>query len=131
MYKTIGEKIGELVSEKNKAYGDSFKESRFILKLLYPNGISHEQFADALAIVRVIDKLFRIAQNKSAFGENPWEDIAGYAILSLANDPKYLSDLTLRKTPVRSRKDPPQSPDACNPPHGTGTSSTARTSSES
>ena len=31
-----------------------------------------------LAITRVVDKLFRIANRKDAFGENPWQDIAGY-----------------------------------------------------
>lgn len=32
-------------------------------------------------VVRVVDKLFRIANHKDAFGENPWADIAGYAVL--------------------------------------------------
>jgi hypothetical protein len=39
-----------------------------------------------LAITRVIDKLFRIATKKDAFGESPWRDICGYAILGIAND---------------------------------------------
>lgn len=34
-----------------------------------------------LAIVRVFDKMMRIATDKDAFGEDPWRDIAGYAIL--------------------------------------------------
>ena len=33
------------------------------------------------AIVRIIDKMFRIATNPSAFGEEPWKDICGYALL--------------------------------------------------
>ena len=41
---------------------------------------------DMLAITRVIDKLFRIATKKDAFGESPWRDICGYAILGIAND---------------------------------------------
>lgn len=85
-YKQIGEEIGSLVDEKNAAYGSSFAECHKILSVLYPNGIQPEQYTDALAIIRVIDKLFRIANKKDAFGESPWKDIAGYAILGIAND---------------------------------------------
>jgi hypothetical protein len=87
-YKQIGSEIGELVDEKNAAYGSSFAESYKILSVLYPDGIKPDQFTDALAIIRVIDKLFRIATNKDAFGESPWRDIAGYAILGVANAEK-------------------------------------------
>jgi hypothetical protein len=85
-YEKIGQEIGSLVDEKNAAYGNSFAESYKILSVLYPNGISPEQYTDALAIIRVIDKLFRIANKKDAFGESPWRDIAGYAILGVAKD---------------------------------------------
>ena len=85
-YKQIGEEIGSLVDEKNAAYGSSFAESYKILSVLYPNGIKPEQYTDALAIIRVIDKLFRLATKKDAFGESPWRDIAGYAILGVSND---------------------------------------------
>lgn len=87
-YKQIGEEIGSLVDEKNAAYGSSFAESYKILSVLYPNGIKPEQYTDALAIIRVIDKLFRLANRKDAFGESPWRDIAGYAILGVANNEK-------------------------------------------
>jgi len=56
------------------------------MRILYPNGVAPDQLDDALAIVRVMDKLFRIATSKNAFGENPWRDIAGYAILSVGRD---------------------------------------------
>ena len=39
-YKKIALEIGELVGEKNEAYGDSFGEASNILKVLYPTGIS-------------------------------------------------------------------------------------------
>jgi hypothetical protein len=80
-YKLIGEAIGQLVDEKNQAYGDSFNKAGDFLKILYPNGVSPEQYGDMLGIVRVFDKLMRIATNKDALGENPWKDIGGYAIL--------------------------------------------------
>ena len=33
------------------------------------------------AVVRVLDKLFRIATDRDALGESPWRDIAGYGLL--------------------------------------------------
>lgn len=87
-YFKIGQEVGKLVEEKNAAYGNSFAECHKILSVLYPNGIKPEQYTDALAIIRVIDKLFRIATNKDALGESPWRDIAGYSILGIANGKK-------------------------------------------
>jgi hypothetical protein len=80
-YEEIAIKIGQLVDEKNAAYGDAFHKSDEFLKLLYPNGVRTEQYSDMLAIVRIFDKLMRIATDKEALGENPFRDIAGYGIL--------------------------------------------------
>lgn len=80
-YERIASAIGELVDEKNKAYGDAFNKSGEFLKLLYPNGVKPEQYSDMLVIVRIFDKLMRIATAKDALGENPFKDIAGYGIL--------------------------------------------------
>lgn len=80
-YERIALSIGQLVDEKNKAYGDAFNKSSEFLKVLYPNGVSPDQYGDMLAIVRVFDKLMRIATDKDALGENPWRDIAGYGVL--------------------------------------------------
>ena len=85
-YENIGMQIGKLVQEKNKAYGDSFGRACEILEVLHPEGIKPEQYRDALAITRLIDKLFRLANKKDAFGESPWKDICGYAMLGIAND---------------------------------------------
>ena len=85
-YEKIGTDIRRLVQEKNEAYGDSFGQASKILEVLYPSGIKPDQYRDALAITRVIDKLFRLANKKDAFGESPWRDICGYAILGVAND---------------------------------------------
>ena len=82
-YEEIGEEIGKLVAAKNKAYGDSFSKSGEVLKQLFPNGVQPNQYQDLLTIVRVIDKLFRIATKKDALGENPWKDICGYSILAI------------------------------------------------
>ena len=81
----IAEEIAKLVTAKNEAYGNSFGVAPEILKLLYPNGITVEQYDDALTVVRVIDKLKRIATDRDALGENPWKDIMGYSLLAIAN----------------------------------------------
>ena len=91
-FEAIGTEIGKLVGEKNLAYGDSFGQSCRILEVLYPEGIQPAQYRDALAITRVIDKLFRLANQKDAFGESPWRDICGYAILGVANDEQGLME---------------------------------------
>ena len=80
-FEKIGQEIGKLVDEKQIAYGDSFGKSGKILEILYPNGIKANQYDDMLALVRIIDKLFRIATDKDALGENPFQDIAGYGLL--------------------------------------------------
>jgi len=82
----MGRRIGALVEMKNKAYGDSFSKADKILAVLYPDGVMPEQYRDMLAVVRLIDKLFRIANRKDAFGESPWKDIAGYGILGAVAD---------------------------------------------
>jgi hypothetical protein len=83
-FEKIGFDIGQLVTEKNAAYGNSFAVSGQFLRLLYPNGITPDQYEDALGLVRVFDKQKRIATDQDAFGESPWNDIAGYGILGVA-----------------------------------------------
>ena len=90
-FEEAGKAIGQLVEKKNAAYGDSFAKSGDVLKILYPNGIKSEQYGDMLGIIRVLDKVFRIATDKDAFGESPWNDICGYALLK-ANKPEKQND---------------------------------------
>lgn len=85
-YQDLANKIGALVDQKNKAYGNSFGEVGEFLKILYPTGIPPESYTDALCIVRIFDKLKRIATNKEAFGESPYQDIVGYALLGTQKD---------------------------------------------
>ena len=85
-YIGIAKDIGSLVQEKQEAYGDSFSKSEKIINILYPNGVKPENYGDLLTVTRIIDKLFRIATRKNAFGESPYRDIAGYALLGIASD---------------------------------------------
>ena len=74
--------IADLLNTKQAAYGDAHGKSGKIMEILYPDGIPQEKVSDALTLARVIDKMFRIATDRDALGEDPWRDIAGYAILS-------------------------------------------------
>ncbi|WP_141328327.1 hypothetical protein [Myxococcus sp. AB025B] len=77
-YAGLGAAVGHLVTEKQRAYGKAVH----VLALLYPDGIPRAKFDDALAVVRVVDKLFRVATDRDALGESLWRDIAGYALLA-------------------------------------------------
>lgn len=80
-YEILGQEVGALVDKKNQAYGSAFDKVGDILRSLYPDGIALGQYDDMLAIVRILDKLFRLATRKDAFGESPGMDIAGYGLL--------------------------------------------------
>jgi len=88
-FQELAKVIGQTVADKNKAYGDSFAKSGEIIRILYPDGIIPKQYDDALAIIRIVDKLFRIATDKDAFGESPFRDIAGYGILGAVRKEKH------------------------------------------
>lgn len=79
-YSELGRRLGELVDRKQEQYGDSFHESHKVLEHLYPEGILPDQYPDLLAVVRVLDKLFRISRGNQG-DESAWNDVAGYGIL--------------------------------------------------
>ena len=78
--------IGNLVTEKNKAYGSAFDKAGEFLRILYPNGIKPEQYTDMLCTVRIFDKLMRISTNDKGTKEgleDAYSDITGYGLLGL------------------------------------------------
>jgi hypothetical protein len=78
--------IGELVESKNKAYGSAFDKCGDFLRVLYPEGIKPEQYKDMLCIVRVFDKLMRIATSYDGTEEkkvDAYSDLMGYGLLGL------------------------------------------------
>lgn len=86
-YEQLGLVVGRLVDSKQKAYGNMVSAAVPIMNSLFPAGIAEHQMDDALFIIWTVDKLGRISRgDKRAFGENPWLDIAGYALLAMAKD---------------------------------------------
>ena len=87
IYENTAKAIGNLVAEKQLQYGNSFGNAGKVLKVLYPNGISVDQMEDALVVVRIVDKLFRIA-NGNQGSEDAFQDITGYGLLSVVRNQK-------------------------------------------
>lgn len=86
-YEALGQEIGALVDQKNQAYGSSFSDSEVFLRLLYPDGIAPEAYPDVLLLVRIWDKVKRIATaagRPDPMAESPYRDLAGYALLGAA-----------------------------------------------
>jgi hypothetical protein len=77
----LARKTGQLVAEKNAAYGDSVRKSARIMQTLYPEGIKPDQIPAALVTVRILDKLSRIANDPKYGGEDPALDVTGYGLL--------------------------------------------------
>jgi len=80
-YEKLGKKIGEIVTKKQESYGNAFEKSSEVVKVLYPNGINTNQYVEMLTVLRIIDKLFRVATDKDNHNEDPFLDIAGYGLL--------------------------------------------------
>jgi len=87
-YLTIAKEVAALVKEKQQQYGDSFGRAGAVLRVLFPDGIKPERYDEVLTLARVLDKLFRIAQDNDPTGESPWKDIMGYSLLSVSRGRK-------------------------------------------
>ena len=83
IFSELGNSVGEIVHDKQLAYGDSFGRSGECLRQMFPKGIELSQYDDLLTIARILDKLFRLANDPRAFDENPYQDIVGYALLGM------------------------------------------------
>lgn len=87
--------LGDLLVEKQAQYGDSVGSTGEILRQFYPDGIRPDQYDNLQLVVRVLDKLKRIASQGpdgiDRGGESPWRDVAGYGILGLVQAEQRLA----------------------------------------
>ena len=79
-YHEIAGSIASLVQSKQEQYGDAFGKMGDILRTLYPDGIKPDQYDDLAFMVRVQDKLCRIATGNKDI-ESPSRDMIGYCLL--------------------------------------------------
>ena len=54
-----------------------------VLPIFYPDGVPGDHLLDAVFILRIVDKLMRIASAQRDDDEDPVMDVAGYAILRM------------------------------------------------
>lgn len=90
-FEQMGQKIGSLVDEKQKAYGNSVDSSFQVMKIYmarYKNAdgtytIPEELLQHIMLMVRIMDKQSRIFSNPKGdlMGESPYQDILGYGML--------------------------------------------------
>ena len=74
-----------VVEEKNREYGSAFQKVSEILSILFPNGIPTNKYHDVAILIRVLDKICRIASaNDKNVKKDAWLDICGYGLLRLS-----------------------------------------------
>ncbi len=69
-------KLAGILKEKNAAYGDSLAKVPTMLSFIFPE-IPVEKLTLICAFSRALEKFGRMASNPTAFGEDPWMDVAG------------------------------------------------------
>lgn len=82
-YEEKARQIGRIVDVKNQQYGNSINDTEGFLKLLYPKGIPIEEYRNLGLLVRIWDKLKRIA-NGNKGDEDAWADLTGYGLLGIS-----------------------------------------------
>jgi hypothetical protein len=91
IFETLGEKIhGESGAETGREWDGKFEVYKNIthgtgriMGVLYPRNILPHQYGDAMILVEIIKKMFRISGGKLSFKEDPFEDIAQLALLKI------------------------------------------------
>jgi len=82
---SISRDVVSIVKEKNREYGSAFQKVSHILSILFPNGIPTNKYHDVAILIRVLDKICRIASaNDKDVKKDAWLDITGYGLLRLS-----------------------------------------------
>ena len=85
-YSGVCDLLSGVLDEKNRMYGDAHVKVAKILMILFPDGISVEQYSTISILIRALDKIARIAADRDALLESAWMDLAGYAVLGWIRD---------------------------------------------
>jgi len=81
----IARDVASMVKEKNRGYGNAFQKVSHILSILFPNGIPTNKYHDVAILIRVLDKICRIATaNDKGARKDAWLDLTGYGLLRLS-----------------------------------------------
>lgn len=89
VYETLAAEIGRMTDSKAAQYGNASVKVEAIMKVLYPEGVPVYALRNALLITRMLDKVCRIANQGpdglDKGGEDPFRDLAGYALIGAQN----------------------------------------------
>lgn len=77
--------LAGILQAKNEMYGNSYADTGTFLRLLWPSGCSAGELDHVMLCARMFDKMKRLAAAKPGDEEDPLLDLAGYAVLGLAN----------------------------------------------
>ena len=78
---SISRDVVGVVKEKNREYGSAFQKVSEILTILFPNGIPTNKYHDVAILIRVLDKVCRIASaNDKDVKKDAWLDLTGYGL---------------------------------------------------
>ena len=78
-FENIAKQVVDAVQRGNKETGNCITETTKVIRILFPNGIPSGKEQDEAIIVRILDKMFRIANaqgNTSAI----WQELTAYAL---------------------------------------------------
>jgi hypothetical protein len=96
--------LGDLLASKQAQYGDSVGSTSEILRQLYPDGITPENYDGLQLVVRILDKLKRVATHglgQDLGRENPMLDVAGYGLLGVELAERRVLDVAAASVGVR------------------------------
>jgi len=82
-FHALASELADMLTDKNRKYGDSYARMAHVLPIFYPDGVPGEHLLDAVFILRIVDKLMRISSAQKDDDEDAVADIAGYAILRM------------------------------------------------
>ena len=76
-----------IINEKKEAeYGNSYMKVANMLEILYPNGISIDNFNDFLSISKILEKIARLSSDGNVNNLDIYRDVAGYALIGIMKD---------------------------------------------
>jgi len=79
-FENVAKQIVETVKVSNKETGNCFTETTKVIKLLFPNGIPSGKEQEAAALLRIIDKMFKIVNNPGSNTLKDWQGLSAYAL---------------------------------------------------
>lgn len=81
--KIKGNKLKEIIKERNKVYGNNFEQTGKVLSILYPNGITlttEKQFNRFGIIMQIAGKLARYTNNEKPH-QDSLDDLINYGTI--------------------------------------------------